>query len=251
MRVLKYVVVPCSQLHELQSTNFENGLSWPDITTPNCKIATALSRIFTHTYRLHKAHRTSLFSHSYRAKFVLGNECTRWHAGSREVASKIKEISPRLMASTGGPNTIFTTALTPQIAEAVQMSACIENSGQCTALRHVVAPTCTKSWVEQHVFAGVPLISEPLQSVRDAKFASLYEGGVHSTAARGDYDKHPSLPAYVRNSFMLTALCFLSTRWYLWIYTHVCNFEYVKTYTSITIHISAHPGMTSCNDRTL
>jgi hypothetical protein len=109
------------------------------------------------------------------------------------------------MASTGGPNTIFTTALTPQVADAVQMSACIENSGQCTALRHVVAPTCTKSWVEQQVFAGVHIISEPLQSVRDAKFASLYEGGVHSTAAQGDYAKHPSLPAYVRDTPVLNA----------------------------------------------
>lgn len=131
-------------------------------------------------------------------------------AGSREVASKIKEISPRLMASTGGPNTMLTTALTPQVAAAVQMSACIENSGQCTALRHLVAPSCTNTWIEKQVFEGVKLISEPVESVRESSFASLYEGGVSSAASRDGYAKHPSLPAYVSGTLTLRTKCRIS-----------------------------------------
>jgi hypothetical protein len=92
---------------------------------------------------------------------------------------------------------MFTTALTPQVAQAVQMSACIENSGQCTALRHLVAPSCSNAWVEGEVLQGVRTISEPLESVRDSAFASLYQGGISSAAPKDGYVKHPSLPAYV------------------------------------------------------
>jgi len=48
--------------------------------------------------------------------------------GSREVARKIKQVAGRTVASTGGPNTMLVTGWTPQIAAAVRMSACIENS---------------------------------------------------------------------------------------------------------------------------
>ena len=59
--------------------------------------------------------------------------------GSREIASKIKEVNPRLIASTGGPNTLVSTECSSsEIQNVVQMSNLIENKGQCTALRQWV-----------------------------------------------------------------------------------------------------------------
>merc|ERR1712157_247398 len=59
---------------------------------------------------------------------------------SRELAKSI--LHPFTMASTGGPNTLVSTKITPAIKEAIGYSATIESSGQCTALRHVVVPSC-------------------------------------------------------------------------------------------------------------
>jgi hypothetical protein len=58
--------------------------------------------------------------------------------GSREVAAKIKGLLPATFASTGGPNTMVATHFTPAVKEATRMAAQIENSGQCTAMRHLV-----------------------------------------------------------------------------------------------------------------
>ena len=64
--------------------------------------------------------------------------------GSREIAAKIKEVNPHLIASTGGPNTLVSTECTSQeIQNVVQMSNLIENKGQCTALRQWVNLECS------------------------------------------------------------------------------------------------------------
>ena len=63
---------------------------------------------------------------------------------SREIASKIKEVNPRLISSTGGPNTLVSTeCISDEIQNVVQMSNLIENKGQCTALRQWVNLECS------------------------------------------------------------------------------------------------------------
>merc|ERR1719183_2671418 len=64
--------------------------------------------------------------------------------GSREIAQKIKEVAPKLMASTGGPNTMVASSYNEAVGDAMRMSNLIENKGQCTALRHFVCPGVTE-----------------------------------------------------------------------------------------------------------
>ena len=66
--------------------------------------------------------------------------------------------------------------MTPQTAEAVRMSAGIENSGQCTALRHVVASSEHVSEASvQEALAAVP--------VSDSFSHCLDKGERHSRVA--------------------------------------------------------------------
>jgi acyl-CoA reductase-like NAD-dependent aldehyde dehydrogenase len=96
--------------------------------------------------------------------------------GSREVARMIKQLAPRTLSSTGGPNTMVLMGMTPQTAEAVRMSAGIENSGQCTALRHVVASSEHVSEASvQEALAAVP--------VSDSFSHCLDKGERHSRVA--------------------------------------------------------------------
>ena len=72
------------------------------------------------------------------------SESPAYLTGSRGSAIAVKELMRRTFASCGGPNTMVLCAdaafdLT-SFAAAARDSAFIEHSGQCTALRHVVAP---------------------------------------------------------------------------------------------------------------
>ena len=77
--------------------------------------------------------------------------------GSREISAKIKEVNPRLIASTGGPNTLVSTECnSDQIQNVVQMSNLIENKGQCTALRQ---------WVNLESGGGQKITVETLEKM--------------------------------------------------------------------------------------
>eukprot|EP00051_Salpingoeca_urceolata_P027661 m.482631 g.482631 ORF g.482631 m.482631 type:complete len:750 (+) comp22620_c0_seq1:100-2349(+) len=101
--------------------------------------------------------------------------------GSREVAKAIKERLPKTFASTGGPNTMVATEITPKVAEAIRNSTLIENSGQCTAMRHLVTPACEASDIEA-IFAeeNVDMIQSSVDSIRTKGFAGLHQGWADS-----------------------------------------------------------------------
>lgn len=122
-----------------------------------------------------------------------------YFTGSRPVAAAIKEVMPKLVASTGGPNTMVATTLSDKVAAATRMSTLIENSGQCTAMRHLIVPACTEAEVVDKIFsaASVRLIDHAREALESGEFAAMYRS--HPTAAGSDsaldgYSKHPSLP---------------------------------------------------------
>ena len=114
---------------------------------------------------------------------------------SREVAAKLVEMHGNVLASTGGPNTLIATELTPAVAEAIALSATIENSGQCTALRHAIV-NCDAADVED-MFAGVASSAGAPQSLADGAFAGIFDfaGEVFKPAAEvPGYTAHPTTP---------------------------------------------------------
>lgn len=116
--------------------------------------------------------------------------------GSREVAALIKEVNPLLCASTGGPNTMLTTGWTPSIQQSVQLSATIESSGQCTAMRHLVAPVAAAEALT--VFDGVEVFPSADVALAEGKFAGILQKLPFVLEA--GYTKHPSLNVAVRGS---------------------------------------------------
>lgn len=94
--------------------------------------------------------------------------------GSREIAEKIKEVVPKLIASTGGPNTLIASKYNPAVGTAVRYSNLIENKGQCTALRHFVCPDMSLDKLNE-MYAETDVVDNSLDSIKKSGFACVFK----------------------------------------------------------------------------
>ncbi len=94
---------------------------------------------------------------------------------SREVAASVRDCHPNVLSSTGGPNTLVSTEATPEVMQAIRWSAAIENSGQCTALRHAVVSGVGEADVVD-MFEGGRAIQSSAESLETSEFANLFDG---------------------------------------------------------------------------
>ena len=75
-----------------------------------------------------------------------------------------------------GPNTLCAPAMTDEIREAIQLSAMIENSGQCTALRHACVGGGATEADLHAMFDSAPTVSTPADALRQGSFAGVFDG---------------------------------------------------------------------------
>lgn len=112
--------------------------------------------------------------------------------GSRPVAAAIKELLPATFASTGGPNTMVATNFNADVEQATRWSLMIENSGQCTAMRHLVAPGVAVADIEGMLDSGVNMIGTSADSLRAKEFAGLFKSTQEGYNVVPGYTGHPS-----------------------------------------------------------
>ncbi len=94
---------------------------------------------------------------------------------SRELAQAIKADYPNTVSSTGGPNTLVTSDWSnPAVRDAIRMSATIESSGQCTALRHVVAPVGTTEQDVEELLSDATNIASADEALRQGAFDGVF-----------------------------------------------------------------------------
>mmetsp|Transcript_922 Transcript_922/g.2060 ORF Transcript_922/g.2060 Transcript_922/m.2060 type:complete len:737 (-) Transcript_922:44-2254(-) len=115
------------------------------------------------------------------------SDCPLYLTGSREVAAKIKELMPYTFSSTGGPNTMVTPNLDEETEAAVRMSTAIENSGQCTAMRHLVTNSCSKADLER-IFQPVRAVDSSKESLESNGFDCVFRTWTKSFEAAKGYD---------------------------------------------------------------
>eukprot|EP00968_Pinguiococcus_pyrenoidosus_P013312 scaffold1213_cov256-Pinguiococcus_pyrenoidosus.AAC.5 len=98
--------------------------------------------------------------------------------GSRAIAEKVKMRMPMTFSSTGGPNTMVAPDVTGEVAEAARVSTAIENSGQCTALRHLVTDRMDEAEMG-NVFSSLQEVASP----QDALARDVFDGVFPAWAA--------------------------------------------------------------------
>ena len=121
---------------------------------------------------------------------------------SRQLAKAIKGNFDNTIASTGGPNTLIATEWTPQVQDAIRMSASIECAGQCTALRHAVVPESVNLSDVEAMFNGVTHVASPVDSLRQSSFDGVFKkhAGTSAPDDKPEYTKHPTKDAYYKVS---------------------------------------------------
>jgi hypothetical protein len=121
---------------------------------------------------------------------------------SRQLAESIKSGYDNTVASTGGPNTLVTMDWTnPAIRNAIQTSATIESSGQCTALRHVVAPIGTTEQDVEVLLGGTKSIATADEALRRGSFDCIFpnhKGSAPGPSADNGYKRHAKVDASYR-----------------------------------------------------
>merc|ERR1719329_155313 len=115
-----------------------------------------------------------------------------YFTGSRVIAERIREVAPKLMASTGGPNTMVAEGLNAEVAAAARMSNLIENKGQCTAMRHLVVPNADASAIEQVYAPGAEcLVASAAESLETQQFAGIFQDQPLKGQLPSGYDRVP------------------------------------------------------------
>ncbi len=93
----------------------------------------------------------------------------------------------------------MTSKLTPALSDAIRISATIENSGQCTALRLAVVPGMTEDDV-MRTFQGTVVSSSALECLKSNQFANIFDFSPtkEERLVAPEYVKHPNYDAYYR-----------------------------------------------------
>ena len=119
---------------------------------------------------------------------------------SRELAAAIKSGYHNTITSTGGPNTLVNMDWTEGIQEATRMSATIESSGQCTALRHVIVPTFVEEKDIATMLGGAKVAASAPEALKAAAFDCVFAGhnGSPPGPSQDGYQRHACIDASYR-----------------------------------------------------
>lgn len=122
---------------------------------------------------------------------------------SRDLAKAIKSGYPNTVASTGGPNTLVTTEWTEPVKQAIRMSATIECAGQCTALRHVVAPVGTTEADVADMLGSSTVVAKADDALKQGDFDGIFahhKGSAPGPSGIHGYERHGTVDASYRVS---------------------------------------------------
>lgn len=121
---------------------------------------------------------------------------------SRQIAASMMASYPNTVASTGGPNTLIAMDWSKETQAAIKMSAAIESSGQCTALRHVVVPPTVGQNEILEMLNGCTEIGSAIISVEREIFDGVFPNhvGTPICSRQHGYEQHKGIDAMYRLS---------------------------------------------------
>ena len=90
-------------------------------------------------------------------------------------------------------------SLDADIEKAARMSSTIENSGQCTAMRHLVTDACGAEDLRR-IFKGCEATESSKESLRRGAFDGLFRSWAESFRAQQGYEAAPGTPLAYRIS---------------------------------------------------